>query len=285
MIRSMTGFGASCVETDKARVLVEAKSVNGRFLKIGWKGPSVLNRYEHDLETKVKQKLRRGTVNIQVFIEYKEPEDLVAVDEAVAQAYREIFSRMNLPLEGVIQLPGVVGGKNRRELDADVLDSLQEAVVQAVDALVAMREREGSALAELIEGLCCTVVQERGAIFERREEVVVSYQEKLKTRLETLLAQSETNLDEHVLAREVAVMADRSDITEEVDRLDAHIQQARELLAAGGEVGRSLDFLSQELLRESNTIGSKSGDVALARHVVKLKTTIERFKEQVANIE
>lgn len=285
MIKSMTGFGSHCVETDQARVLVEIKSVNGRFLKLSWKGPGVLNRYEHELEPLVKAKLRRGSVNIHVFVEYKNPEDLVSVDETIAQAYKAVLENLGLPLASVPQLPGVIGGKARRELNPELLAAIKEALGGALTALVAMREREGQALTGVVEGLCKDILAERSAIGERTEEVIASYQARLKDRLAALLEGSGADLDESVIAREVAVMADRSDITEEVDRLEAHVAQIDELLEKDEEVGRTLDFLAQEMLRESNTIGSKSGDVSLARHVITLKTAIERFKEQVANIE
>lgn len=285
MIKSMTGFGAHCVETEQARILVEAKSVNGRFLKLSWKGPGVLNRYEHELEPLVKEKLRRGSVNIHVFVEYKNPEDLVSVDENIAQAYKAVLDNLGLPLNSIPQLPGVIGGKARRELNPELLSAIKEALGGALVALVAMREREGEALAGVVEGLCKDILAERTAIGERTQEVITSYQARLKDRLAQLLDGSGADLDESVVAREVAVMADRSDITEEVDRLEAHVAQIHELVEKGEEVGRTLDFLAQEMLRESNTIGSKSGDVSLARHVITLKTAIERFKEQVANIE
>jgi uncharacterized protein (TIGR00255 family) len=281
----MTGFGSHCVETEQARVLVETKSVNGRFLKLSWKGPGVLNRYEHELEPLVKAKLRRGSVNIHVFVEYKNPEDLVSVDETIALAYKAVLENLGLPLSSVPQLPGVIGGKARRELNPELLAAIKEALGGALTALVTMREREGEALMGVVEGLCKDIMAERSAIGERTEEVIISYQARLKDRLAALLEGSGADLDESVVAREVAVMADRSDITEEVDRLEAHVAQIHELLEKGEEVGRTLDFLAQEMLRESNTIGSKSGDVSLARHVITLKTAIERFKEQVANIE
>jgi len=285
MIKSMTGFGSHCVETPKARVLVEAKSVNGRFLKISWKGPNVLSRYEHELEPLVKADLRRGSVNVHVFVEYKNPEDLVSVDETIAVAYKTVLEKLGLPLTAVAQLPGVIGGKSRRELDSDLLDSIKEALEGAIKSLVEMRHREGEALTQVVQGLCEDILTQRKAIGARTGEVVESYQIRLRERLAALLEGSGADLDDAVVAREVAVMADRSDITEEVDRLDAHLSQVRELLEKDEEVGRTLDFLAQEMLRESNTIGSKSGDVSLARHVVTLKTAIERFKEQVANIE
>ena len=221
-----------------------------------------------------------------MFLEYKNAEDLVSVDETIAQAYKEILERLGLPLQAVAQLPGVIGGKSRRELEPEVLEAMKASA----------RGRGGwfgrrcvsvkvSSLKIVVAGLCNDIAAERLAVGERTHEVVASYQGRLKDRLAALLEGSGADLDEAVVAREVAVMADRSDIREEVDRLDAHLKQVAELLEQGDEVGRTLDFLAQEMLREANTIGSKSGDVALARHVVTLKTAIERFKEQVANIE
>ena len=285
MTKSMTGFGASEVEADGVRMTVEAKSVNGRFLKVSLKGPSGVLKHEQAIEGIVKQKLRRGSVTLHVFAEYGNPADLVEVDENVALAYKAIFDRLDIPNQNIASLPGVLGGGPKRSLSAAVTDALKVAVGQALDALVATRSSEGAALEEVILGLCGQIDALTQSLEERTPEVVAEYQQRLEQRLENLLSGANVELDPSVVAREVAVLADRADIREELDRLGMHTAHARKLLQQDGESGRTLDFLAQELLREANTVGSKSQDAALAATVVELKTVIERFKEQVANIE
>ena len=285
MVRSMTGFGAASREEAGVRVSVEAKSVNGRFLKSHIKLPSSLSRYEPQLESLVRGYVIRGTVNMSVFIEYTDPELKVAVNEEVAKAYHSIFERLGIGSQNIVQLPGVIDARNAMELSDEQWAEVEKAGRSALEALVVMRESEGQKLAEIVRGLCAEISSLKDAIGERSPHVVVEYQEKLKERIESLLQASGTEVDPQVLAREVSIFADRCDIREEVDRIQAHLQQVEEKLAEGKEIGRALDFLAQELLREANTIGSKSADVSITKRVIDLKSEVERFKEQVANIE
>ena len=285
MTKSMTGFGAAEVEAEGVRISVEAKSVNGRFLKVGFKGPSGVLKHEQTLDGIVKTKIRRGSVTVHVFLEYANASDLVEIDESVALAYKGVFDRLGIPNQNISSLPGVLGGGQKRSITEGVLEGVKAGVGQAVGQLVVTRAREGEALAGVVRGLCEQIDSIREGLDERAPGVVDEYRDRLRGRLESLLKGTEVELDDAVLAREVAVFADRSDIREELDRLAVHTVHARKLLSQDGESGRTLDFLAQELLREANTVGSKSQDATLAATVVELKTVIERFKEQVANIE
>ncbi|MHC4341538.1 MAG: endoribonuclease YicC domain-containing protein [Planctomycetota bacterium] len=162
---------------------------------------------------------------------------------------------------------------------------MKDAVTGALAELDAMRTKEA---AHLVQDLLAIVKRMRktlGAIRKRAPQVVAEYHIRLKDRLNQLLAQTEMAIDDATLAREVAILADRADITEEITRLGAHLQQFEEYLASDGDVGRTLDFLTQEMLREGNTIGSKSNDVEIARAVIALKSDVDRLKEQSANLE
>lgn len=283
-LRSMTGFGAARCESDTLTVSVEAKAVNGRFLKVSLKAPPSLSVHELDLETIAKQKLRRGSVTITVYLQGRTPEAFVAIDETVVRAYQEVFRRLGLPEDRIPTMPGVVAARSEPVSDED-WQQVAGAVGDALEQLIAMREREGGALASALGGMLDAIDDLRERVAERSPVVVREYRDKLATRIAALLGDQEIELDPDALAREVALFADRCDVTEEIDRLAAHVDQARQLLAGGGEVGRKLEFLAQEMHREVNTIGSKSNDIDLSRTVVDLKSTLEKIKEQVANIE
>jgi len=288
LLHSMTGFGAATRENDDLAVTVEIKTVNGRFLKLTTKGPPALSARESELEGRVRKRLGRGSVTLSVDLQHKDPSALVAVNEDLVRAYQEVFRRVGLSEERIPVLPGVLGGRHV-PLSAAGWELVALATDQALDALVAMRAREGEALAEVLGELLNSVEARVAEVAERAPGVVIEYQTKLRDRIAALMKaqgdELEASLDTEQLAREVAVFADRSDITEEIDRLAAHIAQARELIQAGGEVGRSLEFVAQEMHREVNTIGSKSSDVAISRRVVGLKADLEKVKEQLANIE
>lgn len=287
MLSSMTGFGTARKETEDATVVVEVRSVNGRFLKTNFKVPTSLSGLENQLEGHVKHKLRRGTVTVNVFITASAAEALVRVNEPVVRAYQDAFKRLGLNTDCIPTLPGVIerGNHDRTELPFELLSAVEACTQQALEQLCEMRAREGKALMELLGDLCTRLDAGRAAVRERAPAVVLEYQHRLHARINQLLQGLEAPVDAQFLAREVAVFADRSDITEEVDRLGAHLTQVRGLLKSGGEAGRTLEFLAQEMHREVNTMGAKSADSELSRHVVQLKADVERFKEQVANVE
>ncbi len=283
-LRSMTGFGSATQETAGLRISVECRSVNGRYLKINTKLPDVLRAEEPTFEKLLKERLQRGTVTLSVRIERTDPEALVSVNEDVVRAYQAVFDRLGLSKDGIPTLPGVLGSA-RSELSAEQIAGVRSACTEAVDALVEMREQEGRALESHLRQLCEGIAAERHKVLERAPAVVEEYRNKLKERIDAMLEGSGAELDDATLAREVAVYASRSDVTEEVERIVSHLDQIDGLLKSGDAAGRTLDFLGQELHREVNTIGSKSSDVALGRSVIEMKALVDRFKEQAANVE
>ena len=287
-MKSMTGFGAARCDVAGYHVVVEAKSVNGRFLKITAKMPSTMSAFESQLEARVKERIRRGSVHISIFLQRTAADALVQVNEDVIRAYQGVFTRLGLTHERFAMLPGVLGPtqtERHEPLSAELMPAISACVEEALSGLLAMRQHEGDALRAILQDLCVQIAAGAGTVRTRAPHVVTEYQHKLHGRLEMLLAGVEGSIDPQQLAREVAVYADRCDVTEEVDRLGAHLQQTTELLQEAGEIGRTLEFLAQEMHREVNTIGSKSADPALSRCVIQLKSDVERFKEQVANVE
>lgn len=286
MLRSMTGFGAAGAERGGVAVEVEARSVNARFFKLSLKAPAALSAREADLEALVREQVRRGTVSLGVRLKRAASEGVAAINEEAVRAYQVVFRRLGLAEQAIPGLPGVVSGRDEQSLADEEWAAVREGVKAALAALVQMREREGEALARVLGENLARMAAARDGVASRAPQAVREQQRKLRERVDALLADANTRLDEATLAREVAVLADRADITEELDRFAAHLQQARELLAGRDEsVGRTLDFLAQEMLREVNTMGSKSADAAITRLVIELKSDVERFKEQVANVE
>jgi uncharacterized protein (TIGR00255 family) len=288
MLRSMTGFGAGATE----RVRVELRAVNHRFLQVKLRLPSHLSQLESDFEARVKEGLSRGVIQGTVAIEVPQNEGAVNVDATAAARLMAQLRVLRLELEldeeptlaHVLSLPGVVRTESKSVDDDALVEEARRAFAEALDALVAMRAREGEALAADLTGNIDALEELVDAIRRRSPESVREHQAALEERVASLLG-SEREIEEKDLAREIALLADKLDVAEETSRLGMHLEQLRELIAKGGAVGRKLDFLVQECLREVNTIGSKCNDAATAHAVVDAKTLVERLREQVQNVE
>lgn len=281
---SMTGFGSAVAEGSGIRATVECRSVNGRGLTIRWRLGELVRFKESDFDAKLRGCVRRGSVTVHVGVERIAAVAAVHIDEAVVRAYQRDFDRLGLSPELIPTLPGVV--KTTPEgLDDTQLKVVHEAFDDALGKLVAMREREGRGLLRHLGALLCNIEEGRASLEVRAPHLVEDYRERLERRLDALLGSRDTELDQSTLAREVAVMAARSDVTEELERIAGHGEQARELLATSEPVGRALEFLGQEFHREVNTMGAKASDFEFSRQVIALKAAVDRFREQVANVE
>jgi uncharacterized protein (TIGR00255 family) len=288
----MTGIGVAATTKGGIAARVEIRSVNHRYLQVKARLPGDLAHLEPALEAVVRESLDRGSVSVSASVEREASLGTARVNAEVAKRYmkalvslsKELGVQGDVRLETLIGLPGVLGSgeddRERKREDEMVLGCVRDAVA----ALVKMRATEGkSLLADLkknskgIEGLVA-------AIGKRMPAVVREHHESLRKRVEDLLGGRQAVRPED-LARELALIADRMDVGEELTRLASHIEQWDALLTKGGSVGRQLDFLVQELLREANTIGSKCNDATVAHAVVELKTLIERLREQVQNVE
>jgi uncharacterized protein (TIGR00255 family) len=289
----MTGYGAARARGPRIAVEAEARSVNARSLKVSLRIPPSLSAHETGLEELVRASLRRGTVTLNVRVEWIRPEDVVRIrTEVVEGAVRELQRLRKKGLvsgevtpETIAHLPGAFDSRAEEPLGETEWEAVRKAVVSALAKLDGMRRREGARLAKELAAIGRRIAGALEAAAKRVPHVVREYQEKLRQRVDLLLSRSDVTLDAATLAREVALFADRSDVTEEIARLRAHLKEFDACLRREGEVGRTLDFVAQEMLREANTIGSKSADVEIAHRVVALKSEIDRLKEQVANLE
>jgi uncharacterized protein (TIGR00255 family) len=291
MIKSMTGYGKGEAANGGGRLAVEIRSVNHRYGEVYVKLPRNLMTFERDVRKVVSERLKRG--KIEVFIQHETAEDQspLAVNMNLARAYVEAFNNMKetLGLAGEVTLPLIAAQKDvltandGYAVDASLGETLLAAVRNALENIEAMRKKEGEVLLADLRKRAENVSVLAGEVAKRAPLVVRDYKERLKERLAQLTADSA--ISEERLTQEVAIMADRCDITEELVRLDSHLKQFDSALLLGEPVGRKLDFLLQELSREVNTMGSKANDSEITRHVVELKTEIEKIREQVQNIE
>ncbi len=295
MINSMTGYGEAESQIAGIDYLVEIKAVNNRYLRSMIKLPDAVTFLEEHVEKMLRQQLGRGTVNYTLKIKGAAPEKLFDLDEDALQhvAGRLERIRANAGIEqpvdiaALLSLPGMVRPVVPSE---DVVEQIKAGLIElsqkALDKLKAMRAEEGKFMAEDLMGHCTVIREDLAQIEERRGVVMVDHAERLRKRVDSLLAEAKLKLDEETLAREVAVLAERSDIAEELARLKSHLHQFQQACSTDGEqVGRRLDFLSQEMLREANTIGSKASDIEISQWVVNIKCRVDRIKEQVQNVE
>ena len=296
MIRSMTGFGAATADAEGCRFSVEIKSVNNRFFKATVRLPDELSTLETEVETAVSKRLGRGSVMVLVrFV----PGGAVAAAEVNPDAARtaltallaalpaELRDRATVDLGALLAVPGVLRTDGVEKLVEMARPVILRLVDEACTKVLAMRAREGESIARELVRFGEAIRTALATVAERAPQASLAYQERLRTRMNGLLAEVGATAAEQDLLREVAVFAERSDIAEEVNRLGGHLHQFEQVISPKHPepAGRTLDFLSQEMLREANTIASKSQDVEIARRVVEMKTSIDRIKEQAANAE
>jgi len=292
LVKSMTGYGRGDGFAAQKKITVELKSVNNRFTEVVVRMPKHLLPLEERVKKTVQDRVSRGRVD--VFITLEEAEEkkrLVKVDKELGLAYynalRELADTCGIPekfdLVSMASMPGMLVVEAAEDDLETMWPAIQEATGKALDALVAMRQAEGQKLAEDLLKRREIIGAYVADISQRAPQVVSSYQEKLRGRIQELLG--ETQIDENKLANEVAFFADRASITEELVRLDSHLQQMAEIIGCEDAVGRKLDFLGQEMNREINTIGSKANDLAISRQVLEVKSELEKVREQVQNLE
>jgi uncharacterized protein (TIGR00255 family) len=292
MMVSMTGYGRSEEVWSGGIVTAELRSVNHRFCEIVVRLPKVLSSLEEDVKRLIQQRCARGRIELTVsFSGSKDTGKQLSLDQALARQYHGLLRdlKKQLRLSGSIDVALVAGYRDLISVSDRPVDEkhLQQAAkrvtTDALSALDQMRRREGAMLAKDVRHRLQLLREEIDHIERRAPLVAQEYLTRLKTRLEKLTALPE--LDQGRLSQELALYADRCDITEEVTRLGSHLAQFETTLKSQEPVGRTLDFLLQEIGREVNTIGSKANDADIATHVVKLKGELEKIREQVHNIE
>jgi uncharacterized protein (TIGR00255 family) len=297
----MTGFGAALLSEGDLSVRVEVRSVNHRHLQVKSRLPGEHAQLEGDVETAVRGKLERGAVTVSVGLERARGAAPAKIDGSVAKRYkteiealaRELAIDSDISIETLLALPGVIATSeddSGREREAKLI---VKGLARALDELVVMREREGQSLLADLRKNAGLIAKVQAKLEKRMPKALAEHHEKLHERVDELLSGGTrknasgrvVSIEGADLAREIALLADKMDVSEEFTRLASHLSQLDKMLASGKSVGRQLDFLVQEFLREANTIGSKCNDAEAAHAVVELKTLIERLREQVQNVE
>lgn len=294
MIRSMTGYSRHKAETGLGQLVIEIKSWNARYCKVNVCTPAFLSSFDHQINTAIRNRLSRGQV--QVNVEWTEnpstSNQQPVLDLKLATRYYQslvklqnrlqLGNQISLPM--LVQLPGVLTVQKANLDEAAVWDVLQHHLKIALDSLEGTRKVEGAAMLEEIKGLLHAIQLLTRKIKAESADLVKSTHTRLEARLNELL-QERVKVDPYRLTMEAGVIASRSDITEELVRLDSHCSQFNQYLQATQPIGRQLDFLLQEMNREVNTISAKASRSTISYAAVALKTEIEKIRELVQNVE
>lgn len=291
-IRSMTGYGRGEYLSEDRRFVVEIKSVNHRYNDMNIKLPRVLASLEDKIKKRLMQDIFRGKTDVYITFEsFAEDDVTVKLNSGLAQAYgaklRELENLLGVNGADLLSLtakfPDVLTAEKTQQEDAVIWAALLPALEAAITAFIQMRSTEGENLKQDILKKGAHIREIVEDVKEYAPLVVKEYQEKLQNRLTELLEKPE--IDAQRVAMEVAIFADKGCIDEELTRLDSHLLQLDEILTKGGQVGRKLDFLVQEMNRESNTIASKANDIRIVKATIELKSEIEKIREQIQNLE
>ena len=292
MIKSMTGFGRAQETVDGMTVTVELKSVNHRYFEFTAKVPRTYGFLEEKLKSFLNARVSRGKMECYVSIENLEESDMeVLVNPSLAKGYVDALRTLSETLGlkedysaiSIAKFPDVLTLRKAPVDEEKIWNAVQKVTELAVERFVTMRETEGEKLRADILSKADTILEHVAFVESRSPQTVREYHEKLRQRMEELL--ENTQVDEQRLLTEAAIFADKVAVDEETVRLRSHISQLREFLNADEPIGRKLDFLVQEMNRESNTIGSKAQDVEIAKRVIAIKAEVEKIREQVQNIE
>ena len=291
-MNSMTGFGSASLRDRRMDIDVEVRSVNHRFLTLKQSMPDSLARYEGEIEQLVRGKLGRGSVTVSVSV--KTPRDTeptlpdLKTFKAYAKQLRDIQKALGLKgeitMEDLLAIPSL-WSNGSAEPSEDLWAKVKKLLPKALDQLVASREREGAKISDTLEGHLGNIEGRLGKVQARVPVVVESYQKRLDDRIQQLLAQRGLEAAKVDIVKEVAIHSDRCDTSEEIQRLRSHMGEFRKIIAQKGQLGRRLDFMTQEMGRETNTIASKANDGEIAACAVEMKADLEKIKEQVENVE
>ncbi len=300
MVVSMTGFGKAVRDEKNCFVSVEIRSVNNRHLNLKNHLPSFLSSLESKINDIIRKKVTRGTIDVFVKVDLKKPASTLRINEQAIKGYiaaAAAISKMTgsgdekPAADALLSLPGVVELKEEKETSTTVNRAVIRAVEKALHGLSSTRAAEGRRLAVVIRQRRASLGRKINRIKKRTPLAHRQHVKRLKKRVGDLLERQALKRDDPALMREIAFLAERSDITEELDRLASHLKHFDSTMkseaAAGPEaaVGRPLDFIIQEMGREINTIGAKASDARISHHVVSTKAELEKIREQVQNIE
>lgn len=294
MIKSMTGFGRAVEVLNGKSITVEIRSVNHRYYEVSSKIPRAYSFAEEKLKTLLKGRISRGKVEVSVLVqntESSQPDEKIIMNREIVKAYidalREVkdeFSLVDdLSLSAVMRLPDAFTVVKAEQDEEQMWLDLEKTAVKALDNFIAMRENEGARMKADISERLKTIESNVAVVEERSPKIVEDYRKRLYDRMcEVLEGKS---VDEGRILLEAGIFSEKTAVDEETVRLRSHIAQFRELLESGEPIGRKLDFLVQEMNRETNTIGSKVQDIEVTKIVVDQKSEIEKIREQIQNIE
>jgi uncharacterized protein (TIGR00255 family) len=290
----MTGHGEAHRHQQGISVAVELRTVNNRYLKVSLRISEGYGSLEPQIEAVIRQYLRRGSVMVNVRVDREATPDDFQLNEVVLTSYRRQLAAMcstaglteSIRLDALLALPGVVTEVGIAHIDTDAhWPVVEQTLITALEHLSRMRTEEGAAMARDLLANGEAIAADLAEIQRRAPLVVDAYRKRLTERVNKLLEEYGVSIQPADIVREVGIFADRSDISEEITRLQSHLEQFRSITQAEESNGRKLEFLIQEMLRETNTIGSKANDAEIARHVVEIKTAIERMREMIQNVE
>jgi uncharacterized protein (TIGR00255 family) len=292
MIKSMTGYGRVVALLDGRNIAVEAKSVNHRFLEISLRTPSALFPLEMEYKKKIGERFKRGRIDVSIRLEGEGADtSKVNLNLEIAHNYFDVLNRLKdefhfqepITLKSLTGFRDIFSPPSETQLSPDFLNEVEKPLQEALSMLGNMRQDEGLALYSDMQMRLKVITEIMETIRLRAPQVVLEYQKRLADRIKELTAG--LAIDDARLAQEVAIMADRCDITEEIVRMQSHISQFEALLQSEDAEGKKIDFLLQEMNREINTIGSKSNDAEITRQVIEAKSELGKVREQAQNIE
>ncbi|UCD27632.1 MAG: YicC family protein [Planctomycetota bacterium] len=292
MIQSMTGYGESQHSDGEVDYALEIRSLNNRYFKANIKLPEHISAFESEVEKLLRNRLSRGSVSYNLRMRNTSADAAMDINTAALEKYLVTLNQMpisehvRIDLGSILALPGVC---QPPEIDDAKLERQWEMIKQmtdqALEGMVEMRKKEGQVLRDDLHDQCQYIRGHLESIAGRAPEVLKDYHEKLLQRVNELISSAKLQLELDDIKREVAVYAERCDINEEISRLKSHLEQFENMFNSDEPAGRKLDFLSQEMLRETNTIASKANDADIAHYIVEIKGAIDRIKEQVQNVE
>ena len=292
MIKSMTGYGKSTLEINSRKYQVEIKSLNHRYLDISIRMPKQLSYLEETIKQQISSKISRGKIDVFISWENNSIEGrTIKINTELAKAYIEELRKLakeenlsdNIEVNDIARYPDVLIVQENQE-DETIKNEIIEVVNKAVNNLVEMKQNEGIKIAEDLQKRLDYIQEEVNKVKEFSTGLINEYIVKLEERIKELLPNNQ-EIDKNRLMQEIVIYADKCSIEEEVTRLNSHIGQFKEFLKSDETVGKKLDFIIQEMNRETNTIGSKSNNLNITNGVIDMKTEIENLREQVQNIE
>lgn len=292
-MQSMTGFGSAAGKKDGFDVRVEIRSVNHRFFSLKQSLPEGLQRYDGEIEKVLRERIERGSMTVNVALKSHASPARTLPDPKVV---KEVAGRLRaiqkaagvkgaISMETLLAVPHLWASSNGEGDEEAAWPSVRGLVTRAADDLVSMRTREGESIRKDIEMRLDAIEATAAKVQSRAPAIVENYQRKLEDRITALLAQRGLDLAKTDVLKEIAVYADKSDVSEELQRLRSHVSQFRKILGQEGAIGRRLDFLTQEMNREANTLTAKSNDAEISIHAVEIKAELEKIKEQSENVE